>query len=383
MRSWKLCCFWLPGHQSFERNISMIKGHGGNKRKLAETIGCTVEEIIDMSSNLNPLGPPETIESFICSNVKEIRSLPEPDAGSMRNGFARFHGIDENRVVAGNGTTWFIYTLPLALGSKKVLILGPTYSDYKDACLMYHIDFNHCLATASDSFLPDVDRLSGMAAGADTVFICNPDNPTGALILKDKIEYLLKRHKNTLFIIDESYLPFVENAEDLSFVTDTGYQNLVVLSSMSKIYRIPGLRTGFLSAGPKIVEKMMAYYQPWSVNALAQAVIEHIFGHPEEIEPFFRKTRAYVNAQRQRFTESLEGIKGLELFDSSTCFILARLQEGLTSGEFCEKIGQHRILIRDCFNFIGLSDQYVRFSLKTQRTNDHLSTLIRQVMENV
>ncbi len=360
----------------------MITGHGGNKKKLADTLGCTIEEIIDMSSNLNPMGPPESIETFICENVMKIRSLPEPDAASMRKGFARFHGINENRVIAGNGTTWFIYTLPLALCSKKVLIAGPTYSDYQDACKMYHIDFEHYLAKPENSFIPDVDEISRMAQKADTVFICNPDNPTGVLMLRNKMEYLLKKHANTLFIIDESYLPFAENAEEISLVSKTEYKNLIVLSSMSKIYRIPGLRTGFLTADPKLIEKIMAYYQPWSVNALAQAVIEHIFNHPEAVEPFVRKTRHYVKTERQRFMNSLEGLKGLELFNSSTCFILARLKKGMTSGEFCKKIGQHRILIRDCSNFFGLSGQYVRFSLKKRETNDHLSKLIRQVMGN-
>lgn len=358
----------------------MITGHGGNKKKLAEKLGCTLEEIIDMSSNLNPLGPPETIESFICENVMKIRSLPEPDAASMRAGFARFHGMDESRVAAGNGTTWFIYILPFALGSKKVLVAAPTYSDYRDACLMYHRDVEHCLARPENDFQPEVDAISRMAAKADTVFLCNPDNPTGALMAKDKIEYLLKKHTSTLFIIDESYLPFVENAEDLSLVSETGYENLIVLSSMSKIYRIPGLRTGFLTGDPEIVEKIMAFYQPWSVNALAQAVIEHIFGHPEAVEPFFKKTQNYVKAERQRFVESFERVSGLKLFDSTTCFILARLENAGTSGEFCERIGQHRVLIRDCSNFIGLSDQYVRFSLKKRDANDHLSALVRKVL---
>jgi len=358
----------------------MITGHGGNKKKLAEKLGCTLEEIMDMSSNLNPLGPPKTIEAFICENVTTIRSLPEPDAASMRAGFARFHGVDENRVVAGNGTTGFIYILALALGSKKALITGPTYSDYRDACLMYHTDVAHCLAGPENDFQPDVDAISRLAAEADTVFVCNPDNPTGALMSKDGIEYLLKKHKNTRFIIDESYLPFVENAEDISLISETGYENLIVLSSMSKIYRIPGLRTGFLTALPQIVEKIMAFYQPWCVNALAQAVIEHIFDHPEAIEPFFKKTRNYIRAERQRFMESLRGVNGLELFDSSTCFILARLEKGRTSGEFCERIGQHRILIRDCSNFTGLSDEYVRFSLKKRDANDHLSALVRKAL---
>ena len=87
----------------------MIIGHGGNTQDLATRLVCSVDDIIDMSSNLNPLGPPEFIEQVICDNLSLIKALPEPDAISMRKGFARFYNIDVNRVIAGNGTTWFIY----------------------------------------------------------------------------------------------------------------------------------------------------------------------------------------------------------------------------------------------------------------------------------
>ncbi|NOX33585.1 MAG: aminotransferase class I/II-fold pyridoxal phosphate-dependent enzyme [Deltaproteobacteria bacterium] len=358
----------------------MITGHGGNKKNLAEKTGCRVDDIIDMSCNLNPLGPPETIEKLICDNLDKIRSLPEPDAAAIRKGFASFHGIDSKNVVAGNGTTWFIYTIPNALGSKKAIISGPSYSDYKDACMMHKTAFLHCLAKEQDNFDPDIDEISRMAKGADTVFICNPNNPTGSLISREKLEYLIQKHENTVFIIDESYLPFVDRANDYSLVTKTLHENLIVLSSMSKIFRIPGLRTGFLSAARGLVEKIMTCYQPWSVNALAQAVIEDIFCHHERIEPFFLKTREYIKEEKKVFIKSLQCIKGIKLFDSHTYFILARLTGGVNSGDFCSKIGQHKILIRDCSNFYGLSDQYVRFSLKERRTNLHLADLIRQTV---
>jgi len=361
----------------------MIIGHGGNIRDLAKKRGCAVDDIIDMSSNLNPLGPPETIEKVICDNLIKIRSLPEPDALTMRKGFAAFHGIDHANVVAGNGTTWFIYTIPKALGSRKVLILGPTYSDYKDACLMHHIDFFHCTATASNNFVPDIDDLSRMAEQADTIFICNPNNPTGSLILREKLTYLIQKHKNTLFIIDESYLPFVDQADDVSLVSEPGVENLIVLSSMSKIFRIPGLRTGFLSGARGLCEKIMTHYQPWSVNALAQAVIEHIFDHPERIEPFYRQTRAYIKEEKRIFLEKVREIQGIHFFDSSTYFILARVTNDLTAMDFCERVGCHNILIRDCSNFLGLSDQYVRFSLKERRINDILAEVIQQAVKNV
>lgn len=359
----------------------MIIGHGGNKKDLAARLGCDIDEIIDMSSNLNPLGPPETIQEFICDHVEKIQSLPLPDASGMRNGFAHFHHIDSSRVIAGNGTTWFIYTIPKALESKRVLIVGPTYSDYKDACSMHGIEYDQLASKASDRFMPDMDQISSRAKDCDLVFICNPNNPTGSLIQKEQIEHLVKSQKNTVFVIDESYLPFVDNADQISFVGDMEYKNVIVLSSMSKIFTIPGLRTGFLSADPLIVEKIMTYYQPWSVNSLAQAVIEHIFEYPEKIEPFYQKTRAFIKEQKKYFYDSLKQVTGLELFDSSAYFILARLTGKENSKTLCEKIGQHKILIRDCSNFEGLSDQYIRFSLKNRNENQQLAQYIKQELK--
>jgi len=359
----------------------MIKGHGGNIDELATTLKCQIDEIIDMSSNLNSLGPPENIKKTICNNLAAIQSLPEVDAISMRKGFAKFHGIDHEAVIAGNGTTWFIYTIPKALGSEKVLIAGPTYSDYKDACLMHEIKFEHCHAKASDMFDLDIDKISQMAKFSDTVFICNPNNPTGSLISKDKLEYLIKKHENSIFIIDESYLPFIDHANEISLVADTHYKNLIVLTSMSKIFRIPGLRTGFLSASKHIIEKIMVYYQPWSVNALAQEVIKNIFDHPETIEPFYDKTRNFIKKEKQIFLENIGNIPKLQLFASNTYFILARLAGKNDAEGFCRKIGQNKILIRNCANFSGLSDEYVRFSLKKREDNLNLARFIKQVIE--
>ncbi|MCP3941810.1 MAG: pyridoxal phosphate-dependent class II aminotransferase [Desulfobacteraceae bacterium] len=357
----------------------MIQGHGGNKNKLAGQLGCPVEDIIDMSSNLNPLGPPENIHDLIKEKLSAIHSLPEPDAASMANGFASYHGIDSNNVIAGNGTTFFIYTIPKALGAKKVGIIGPTYSDYKDACTMHGVEYIHCLAQREQKFQLDINEISATAEVCDLIFCCNPNNPTGVLIPKDEIAYLIKKHRKTCFVVDESYLPFVDNAMDLSFVSDTHHPNLLVLSSMSKIFRIPGLRTGFLSGDPGLIDQLMEYYQPWSVNSLAQEVITDIFAHPADIEPFYEKTRAYIRQEKQVFTQALAGIEGLRLFGTSTYFILAEL-EHMTASDFCRGIGQDKILIRDCGNFYGLSERFVRFSLKTRPINLALADGIKKVL---
>lgn len=359
----------------------MITGHGGNINQLADKLQCPVHEIVDMSCNLNPLGTPFFIIKIISNRLDTIHHLPEPDAISIRQGFARHHDINPDKVIAGNGTTWFIFTLPHALELKNAVIAGPTYADYKDACYMHNIPWKFVLADVTHQFVPDLDAISQLAKTADAVFICNPNNPTGTLLSKEQIESLATAHEDTLFIIDESYLPFVDQAKEISLVSENKYQNVLVLSSMSKIFAIPGLRTGFISGPEPVILKLMKFYQPWSVNALAQAVICDIFEQSEKIDPFYQETRAFVQRERQSFLTTMALVKGIELFDSTTCFILAKLTNRLTSDQLCEATGGYKILIRDCANFDGLSDKYIRFSLKNTFENKRLARVIQTVLE--
>ncbi len=357
----------------------MIIGHGGNKTALAQTLGCPEDEIIDMSANLNPLGPPERIRTVIKQSLSAINALPEPDARSMTLGFARFHDIDPDTVMAGNGTTWFIYTLPLALGAKKVVILGPTYSDYADACRMHGIEPAFWLARPENGFVPDLEAVSKAAAGADLVFICNPNNPTGVLLKQAEIMNLVQQHPDVCFVVDESYLPFVPGGNEISLVHARTVPNLLVLSSMSKIFSIPGLRTGFLSGSGPVIEKVTAYCQPWSVNALAQAVIKDIFDHPEQIAPFYDRTCAYLQEEKQVFLETVADVPGLVPVSGCTGFILAQLRSH-TAPKVCRRVGQDRILIRDCSNFFGLDHGFVRFSLKDRETNLKLAASLKKAL---
>jgi len=115
----------------------MIIGHGGNIYQIASKLGCAPSEIIDMSSNLNPVGTMPGLINFLRDSLTEITTLPEADSAGAVTAFADRCSVDSELVIAGNGTTQFIYSIPIALGTKKALILGPTYADYADACKMH------------------------------------------------------------------------------------------------------------------------------------------------------------------------------------------------------------------------------------------------------
>lgn len=357
----------------------MITGHGGNIYNHAQKLGCKPFEIIDMSSNVNPLGPPSGLTEYLKENIDSITALPEVDAKDIKNKFAHRYDIDSECVISGNGTTQFIYAIPQVLGTRKALILGPTYSDYADACIMQNVYFDYFIAKESLLFQPDIGSLKNEIKEYDTVFICNPNNPTGTLISSKEIIILCRSFPDTNFIIDESYLPFVENGEKKSMIS-SGLSNVIILNSMSKIFRIPGLRVGFLIASKSIINKFNKYMLPWSVNSMAQAAVSFLMTQKIEIDSFVEQTREFVKNEREKLTKTLESTGQIKVFPSTTVFILARLPDNLTSDKVCEHFLQNRILVRNCSNFKGLSGKFIRISLKTKDINrivaDKLAILI-------
>lgn len=356
----------------------MLNGHGGNIYELARTIGRKPSEIIDMSSNVNPLGPPPGFFECLTGRLREITTLPEADAKSAALAFTERYGLMPGRVLAGSGTTQFIYSSPVALGTKKALILGPTYADYADACAMHNTSFEYLFSTEADGFRPDIGRLQKNIAPFDTIFICNPNNPTGALIPAAELEPVCWAHPDKYFIIDESYMPFVGKAEDASMLS-SGLSNVIVLNSMSKVFGIPGLRIGFLVANEKIVENFLRLYLPWSMNSMAQAAVDWLMRDKRGIDAFVEQTVDYLETEKSMFVKAFETTPEIRMFPSRTSFVLAALNRH-TSAEILEELAKDLILIRDCANFNGLSDRFVRFSIRKKEHNRLLAERLGKIM---
>lgn len=346
----------------------MISGHGGNVYDLARSHGCPVAEIVDMSSNINSLGPPPGLLDFLKSNMEILTRLPEVDARDSIRSFADLIETDPQRILAGNGTTQFIYSIPEVLESKQALILGPTYSDYRDACLRSGINPTLSAACEADSFFPNLNDLSRRINGADTVFICNPNNPTGSLLTRENLLSLCEAHPQTVFIIDESYLSFVVGGECHSMV-NAELDNVIVLASISKMFTIPGLRIGFIIGSPDRINQFEQYRLPWNVNALAQAAVGYLDRYKHQVRTFIKNTQLYFQTQKEAFFKAIEPCEQLKPIPSMTPFILIKLNGEFDSDKVCDALAADKILIRNCSNFDGLSNRFIRVSLKSPELN--------------
>jgi threonine-phosphate decarboxylase len=91
--------------------------------------------------------------------------------------------------------------------------------------------------------------------------------------------------------------------------------------------------------------------------------------HKAEVNAFIDRTQNVIETERNRFAEKLKNVSDIKLFPSTTSFMLAKLLNRHTADAICHHLSHEKILIRNCSNFKGLSNRFIRISLRKSETN--------------
>lgn len=348
----------------------MMRGHGGGVFTLARELDCAPEDIADMSSNINPLGPPPRLLDHLAAHLGRIARLPEVDGAGPCRDLATLLDLDPAHILAGAGTTQFIHDAPAALAPRRALVVGPTYADYADACRRAGIEPDFFLTAPEDDFRLDLDALAARLPDCDTLFLCAPNNPTGHLPPLADIAALARRHPKTRILVDASYLPFAEPRLAGSLSALDG-DNVLILWSASKIFAVPGLRGGFLIARPHVLNAFRRLARPWSFGVPAQEAMRFLTEHREAVQDFVQTTHTFIRREGALLRERLHS--AYRVFPSQTSFFLVELPPGLDAETVQTALQRERILIRNCANFHGLSARFIRVALKDAAANARLA----------
>ena len=341
--------------------------HGGNVRQLAEAAGRPAGEILDFSANINPLGPPEWLRPLIDSQVGALLHYPDPHCTALVEAIAERYGVGREEVIAGNGSTEILYLLTRAAEKSTALIPVPSYGDYAKAARQAGMRIQ---TTPEGGDLPK-DLLT-----ADTaVFIGRPNNPTGTVWPADVLRSLAADHPQTLFMVDEAFGDFVEDFDSLTRLRPA---NMIVLLSLTKIFAIPGLRTGCAVGDARLIQKLLELQPPWSVNTFAQAVSTAALRDREYVQ----RTRAYVTEERKKLGSQLSSLPGVKVYPGEANFLLARLErDDMDAASLAKRMLSHGIAIRVCTSFQGLDERYFRLAVRTREENARLMVGLRSVLE--
>lgn len=353
--------------------------HGGNIREALKKYRLTGDKAIDFSASINPLGFPQSLNKIIFDNLNNIQHYPDPDCVDLKNELSRYSGVSKNNLLVGNGSIELIYLIALALRPKRVLIQLPAFSEYERAALAAGGKCLFLKADEKNGFEINAGHVLKSIRSANLVFICNPNNPTGFLFDKETIMFLAKgcEKKGALLVVDEVFMDFVEEkarASLLKFASRSEY--VMVLQSLTKFFAISGLRLGYLAAGKQLIRKISLYQPPWSVNSLAQLAGASFL----KDRAFIRRSRQYVFKQRKELFAELSKIRYIQPYSASANFIFCKiLNKKIDSSRLSDYCGKKGVIIRDCGNFRGLDNSYIRIAVRKKEQNAKLIGILKEL----
>ena len=338
----------------------MIEGHGDDLYKYGKKI------VSNFSSNVYNRIDHSGLYQRLNERLSTICSYPEPMPYSLESEIARRYSLTPRQVCVTNGATEAIYLIAQVFQGRISAVLGPTFSEYADACRVHRHKVKPFYS------------LDALPEDAELVWICNPNNPTGEVRNKEDLKALVDSHPDKLFIFDQSYEYFTLKSL-LGIKEAASFPNVILLHSMTKQYAIPGLRVGYFTASEGLTDDVRCRRMPWSVNSLAIEAAKYLLEEGDGISADIPQ----LLAERERLTNLLLATGMLEIWPTDTHYMLIKLRMGKAAALKDFLAVNHGILIRDASNFAGLDERFFRIATQTPEENDKLVKAISEWMEQI
>lgn len=338
----------------------MIEGHGDDLYKYGKKI------VSNFSSNVYNRIDHSGLYQRLNERLSTICSYPEPMPYSLESEIARRYSLTSRQVCVTNGATEAIYLIAQVFQGRISAVLGPTFSEYADACRVHRHKVKPFYS------------LDALPEDAELVWVCNPNNPTGEVRNKEDLKALVDSHPDKLFVFDQSYEYFTLKSL-LGIKEAASFPNVILLHSMTKQYAIPGLRVGYFTASEGLTDDVRCRRMPWSVNSLAIEAAKYLLEEGDGISADIPQ----LLAERERLTNLLLATGMLEIWPTDTHYMLIKLRMGKAAALKDFLAVNHGILIRDASNFEGLDERFFRIATQTPEENDKLVKAVSEWMEQI
>lgn len=347
--------------------------HGGN------IYGNEIE--YDFSVNLNPLGPPKSVQDALVAALNHVEEYPDPEYRELRRGLANYWQLAEEQIVPGNGASELIPGIIRTLSPKTCMVTAPCYSGYETAlnvaapsCRIHRIP----LRAEDDFTLPENICQEIARVKPNLLILTNPNNPNGKRISANRLREIADacRAAGTVLLVDECFLALSGGDED-SLIHRIRSESLpaVVLRAFTKTFAIPGVRLGYAVFSAPMAERIRRELPEWNLSVFAQyagrAALEAAAGGTSG---YLAASVEMIAREREYLTAELESL-GLRVFPSDANYILFQSRDR----ELHQKLLDKGILIRDCRDYHGLTAGFYRTAVRTHRENTALLRCLRNI----
>ena len=334
---------------------------------MAERAGIPPEKIIRLNGNENPYGPSPKVAAAL-GDYQNYNYYPDPGQRNLRRVLTGYLGVEQERIVAGNGSDEMIdLLLRMYVGiGDNVIIPSPTFG-------MYSFSAGICGGEAisierDENFEIDLEAMkSAINNKSKIIFLTSPNNPTGNIVPEAQTRAMLDT--GLLVVMDEAYFEFCgETAIPLL----SEYPNLVVLRTFSKWAGLAGLRIGLGAMDPGLAATMMAMKPPYNVNLAAEVALTTSL---EDTPGLLERVKQIVT-ERDRMMEQLKQVSNLKPWPSQANFILCQVPDG-RGKEIFEGLCSRGIFLR--YWSSGRLKNFIRTSIGLPHETDAVVEAFREL----
>lgn len=330
-------------------------------------------ELLDYSSNINPLGLPKGFSENIGEALKNAVRYPDIKYRELIENIRNYTGIQKAEVVLGNGAAELI---DLSISCfKSILIVVPSFVEYELDAQKWHntIEYSYLSADMELNYVDIMEKISKVQA----LIIGNPNNPNGGIIDKKKFQDILNfcEKEGKTIIIDEAFIEFTGDIQDSFTKLTENHKCLFIIRAITKFFAMPGVRFGYgLSSDEKLIRKIREKQNPWNINCFAEVAVKYSLNDND----YIKKSLRWIEEEKSFLATELKKILWIKtIFPSRANFILCKLnninEEQVYN--FCIKQG---IIIRKAHNFRGLDESFIRLAIKERVSNEKLLEVLKR-----
>ncbi|KUH35658.1 MULTISPECIES: pyridoxal phosphate-dependent aminotransferase [Streptomyces] len=331
--------------------------------------------------NENPYGPPPgTVDAVRDESEHRLNRYPDADCRELREALAAHFGVGADMVAVGNGTDEIVLVTSLTFlrePGTSMVTTATTFPGYVMSAAS--VGRTPVTVPLDGTRLPVGALAERLEAGADLAFVCNPLNPTGALLDRAEVTRLLDAAERGggVVVFDEAYIDFAGPDHEFALEAVRAGRRALVTRTFSKAWGLASVRMG-LAVGPaELIARISATAGalPFNVNRQAQRAVLRALEQPEYPE----RVRAANTRVRELLGKELDAL-GLAHTPSASNFVMVDVPPPGDSAAFAARLAaEHRVFVR-ALDALGMPGR-LRISVGTEAEVERLATALRAVLD--
>ena len=332
---------------------------------------------IRLDANESPHALPREARERLAAELSaiELNRYPDVRATRLRERIAERAGAHPDEIVIGCGSDEVIAMILTALARPREGVSRASVVFPEPSFVMFRVSAMaqgwEPVAVALDDAW-DLDRSAMSAALAkhapNVVFLPSPNNPTGNVFSRDRVESVVREAPRSLVVLDEAYGPFTRVSYRDLRVSNPHVAQLQTLSKLG----LAAARVGWAVLPKPIAAAVDKVRQPYNLNALSQRAAELCL---TELAPHFERAVADIVEERSRLSSMLSSIDGVTVTPSEANFVWVSVP--VDAGALHASLLAKGIVVRSFHASGKRLARQLRISVGTREENDALLAAMR------